>query len=409
MMPAAARNLLLKVAPAIVAGIACAVLGCGRQDSIGRDGRLHPVAANIESAIPVTNRVPLRDRSGQIDLGVADSADASWGSESGPPDSVFGQIGDIAEDSHGTLLVLDERMAEVRAIGRSGWMQRVGRAGQGPGEFTNAQAIAVGADDRLYVGDLRRSIQVFRPEARGWVFERELPVELSPRAMCVLGTDLVVGGYSAGDPSLVRVYAPDGRLKARFGALYRTDNPIVASQTAAIRLLCDRVHSEIVLAPRSLIGEIRSYGPDGTLRWRTALDDYQPIVLRERADHATVVEIPADGFDRLQSLTQLPSGDLLVQIAHLSAADARAQADFSTLYSMVLRGGTGALVTAGRGDRVFAWFGPGVAISVANVPYPKVSAWSIVVPMGYLNRPLARMAYRSRSHSESRPRAARIR
>jgi 6-bladed beta-propeller len=81
-------------------------------------------------------------------------------------DVVFGRIADIAVDSHGRIFVLDGGEVCVKVYNPDSlttW--RIGRKGEGPGEFNQPTAIAIDTEDRIYVASMGGRIAIF--EASG--------------------------------------------------------------------------------------------------------------------------------------------------------------------------------------------------------------------------------------------------
>jgi DNA-binding beta-propeller fold protein YncE len=76
----------------------------------------------------------------------------------------------VAVNSRGEIFVseygLAERVLGFTADGRKQWLE-FGRAGRGPGEFSRAEGLAVGPDDRIFVADsCNHRIQIFSRDGR---------------------------------------------------------------------------------------------------------------------------------------------------------------------------------------------------------------------------------------------------
>ena len=86
-----------------------------------------------------------------------------------PVDGQFRQVTDIAWDSKGNGYISDGYInARIAKISKDGeWLKSWGEPGTGPGQFRTPHAIAIDAQDRVYVADRgNRRIQVFDTEGQ---------------------------------------------------------------------------------------------------------------------------------------------------------------------------------------------------------------------------------------------------
>ena len=83
----------------------------------------------------------------------------------GPEEYLFGNIRSIAVAGDGTVYVLDLQAQHVRVFDSLGvYVETLGRRGEGPGEFTEAEAVAALPDGRLAVRDPENQrVTVFGP------------------------------------------------------------------------------------------------------------------------------------------------------------------------------------------------------------------------------------------------------
>ena len=93
--------------------------------------------------------------------------EVSVGELDGPEEYLFGSIGSIAADDDLNVYVFDQQAQNVRVFDSLGThANTLGRAGEGPGEFSRAEAIALLPDGRLVVRDPgNQRVEVFGPEA----------------------------------------------------------------------------------------------------------------------------------------------------------------------------------------------------------------------------------------------------
>ena len=98
---------------------------------------------------------------GITSLGGMAHAQARWkltetlrigGAETGPLSFLY--VKGIEQDSKGRILVYDQKTQDIRMFAPDGALVRViGRSGGGPGEFRNAEGIAIARDGKIWVRD----------------------------------------------------------------------------------------------------------------------------------------------------------------------------------------------------------------------------------------------------------------
>ena len=129
----------------------------------------------------------------------------------GEPWEEFGQIRGLGFGGDGNLYVLDSLKGRVVVVGPDGGLQReFGRLGEGPGEFNFALAMAVMADGRVVVADVRhRAYLIFGQNGE---YERSVRFGSDRRAevpwmwpesggeSVLVGTALAGASYAGGGP-----------------------------------------------------------------------------------------------------------------------------------------------------------------------------------------------------------------
>ncbi len=92
--------------------------------------------------------------------------EVSIGELDGPGEYLFGRIFSIAADDDLNVYVFDHQGQHVRVYDSLGtYVETLGRQGEGPGEFSRAEAIALLPDGRLVVRDPgNQRVEVFGPE-----------------------------------------------------------------------------------------------------------------------------------------------------------------------------------------------------------------------------------------------------
>jgi hypothetical protein len=142
----------------------------------------------------------------------------------GTPGSSFGQPSDVAWDRAGNIYVADgiganNRIAKFDKDGR--FLLHWGQTGSGPGQFNGAKALAIDAQDNVYVADMgNKRIQVF--DAQG-IFKSEFANVGTPHAMCIThGSPQYLYISHAGDEdgmddAAIYKVQLDGKVAGRFG------------------------------------------------------------------------------------------------------------------------------------------------------------------------------------------------
>ena len=142
--------------------------------------------------------------------------EVSIGELDGPEEYLFGNVASIAVDDDRSVYVLDAQAQEVRVFDSAGThVETLGGRGEGPGELSHGEAIAVHPDGRLLVRDpANMRVQVFGPgpgETNEWRYnsgnhftDKSLYTDSRGR------TYLVAADASDGDARILIVMAPDG-------------------------------------------------------------------------------------------------------------------------------------------------------------------------------------------------------
>jgi DNA-binding beta-propeller fold protein YncE len=142
----------------------------------------------------------------------------------GTPGSSFSQPSDVAWDRAGNIYVADglganNRIAKFDKDGR--FLAHWGSTGTGPAQFNGVKAIAIDAQDNVYVADMgNKRIQVF--DAQG-TFKSEFGNVGTPRAMCLTrGSSQYLYVADARDQDGMddtKIYKMqlDGKIVGRFG------------------------------------------------------------------------------------------------------------------------------------------------------------------------------------------------
>ncbi len=84
-----------------------------------------------------------------------------------PENIIFYGLGDIATDSKNNIYILDRQEKSVYLFNEEGkFLKKIGRSGQGPGEFERPCSIYIDAKDIIYILDERnRRVEIFDSDA----------------------------------------------------------------------------------------------------------------------------------------------------------------------------------------------------------------------------------------------------
>lgn len=194
----------------------------------------------------------------------------------------FGRIDSAAIGPRGRVFVLDSQVSQVAVLRLDASVaETFGRRGQGPGEFSSPDAIALDATaDRLFVGDRNGRVHIFSTAGDKTEPLDTLYVGRSlPESLCTVHGSLAVGSrdFSGG---LVRVLAADGSVQEAFGGvLYHSPHALVNRTVSAFAMACDSATSTAFLAV-SLLGEVRAVREGGGVEWIAVAGDFQspPVV-----------------------------------------------------------------------------------------------------------------------------------
>jgi DNA-binding beta-propeller fold protein YncE len=202
-------------------------------------GRVTLVLGRKPENITVRPAQPAAGRAGEPPAGRAQGAGAGGGAPagggggggggraagSGTPGSSFSQPSDVAWDRAGNIYVADglganNRVAKFDKDGR--FIAHWGSTGSGQGQFMGVRAIAIDAQDNVYVADGgNKRIQVF--DAQG-AFKSEFSNVGTPRAMCMTrgSTQYLyvshVGDEDGMEDAAIFKVQLDGKVVGRFGS-----------------------------------------------------------------------------------------------------------------------------------------------------------------------------------------------
>ena len=231
---------------------------------------------------------------------------------------IFGFEMDVAMDRSGQLVVLDRRNYAVKVFTPTGeYVGGFGRAGEGPGEFLDPQAIEILSDERLAVVDRGNRINMYAPSDSGYSYLETHRVEMVPESACSAGDRVFSSGWRMADNTMIHeVPIAPGQATRHFGRGYESEHWIVRNQLSDGPIACLEHPARVVLAFERL-PVVRSYDANtGTLLWESLLKDYlqPPVVEQRRPEGQPRVFFSAEGKrDMIVSLTPVDDSHVLLQ------------------------------------------------------------------------------------------------
>jgi|GEM_PF-3756490 len=303
----------------------------------------HPDRRYVDESLPVTQRVRIGGPASPLPITMSASPIASIGGEDPTEDYLFADIGGVAITSKGVIAVVDRKVQNLRLFDSRGQLlQKLGRAGQGPGEFRAPHTIVATARDELWVVDMQRRLSVFAPAPSGYAFQLANPVDGGIRGICRVRGQLVANAASTTESTSMRLIDSAGRSLRNFGRLYSSPNAMINFQFAEGLVACDEASGIIVYASNAALGEIRGYRPSGELAWRTVVDGLEHNVIAETQGGGIQVTAGRNGAHSLLSLVAIPDVGVLLQYGHRTPGQMAAKEGATAAVTILVNPSTGA-------------------------------------------------------------------
>jgi hypothetical protein len=261
----------------------------------------------------------------------------TFGALDGAEHEILGGVDAVAATPDGRILVLDQKSSVIRIVGSDGkYLGSVGRAGRGPGDFHHARSMAVDQDGNLYVGDLLRRVQRFRPRGTGFELDTVIATAVSPQGLCVMDSTLVVHGVNMAAPGLIHLYDEQGRHLRSFGSAYRSKSEIINHQVTSGSIACLPRASLIAFMPHGgIVRELRLFDLRGRTRRLSIVAGMRSNHLLETPE-GSEVSLSENGNHYVASLRATPDERLLLQIGLMDRKSRSSGVTYSEMYSAVL-------------------------------------------------------------------------
>ena len=300
---------------------------------------------------------------------------------------MFGSIADIDVDADGNMYVLDSQFSEIRVYSAEGtFVYAIGRAGQGPNEFSAPRFLDVNRSGRVIVADQNYGIKIFERTGDTHGLAATVPLSFAPKGMCVENDILHVQGSRAEDLSAIFSFSLSGDRLGSFGASYESSSLAVRTILTNGRIVCMRQPASVMYFPQFLPA-IYGYSYEGHMQWVAKIAKHESLDIVEeqsRTSGRSRVSMNVFGttYDVIMGAVEFPERRVIVQIASITpesikSEDGERYAELRT-YLMSARTGEAIFVTdtmppvyAVTADRMY---------TVRTHPFPQITVYHLTSP-----------------------------
>ena len=203
-------------------------------------------------------------------------------------------------------------------MGGSGqFLQTVGTAGEGPGEFRYPDLLAFDDEGLLYVSDRGLRLQRFRRGEAGYEYVDQVRLEMGINDFCIMRDTVYIQGRRLGHTltdSIIHTFSLMGDHLGSFGRVYDHQSEAMVENYSRGSIACIAPLDAIVFMPYQVPAEIRLYRTTGELLWVTTFPHIRKLLIEPTA-RGYRQEIPEAGFHALATLSHLHGEYVLLQLA----------------------------------------------------------------------------------------------
>lgn len=256
----------------------------------------------------------------------------------GAEEEMFGFIQDVVIDSLNRLYFLDKIKQLIHVFDTNGdFIQTLGREGRGPGEFENANSLAIYNDQLLYVGNGYR-LEVYDISSEDIEFVKTVQLnKKNAYSICIINNvlylhnnrllELGTGKKNNTNINMLHAYSlPSNELKFSFGQSYKSETPMVVNRMTSGNISCNESSSTVILAYEQM-PVIQGYSAnDGQIKWKSLIKDlhYADIIQsrNEKGKTRMTFRMPeSNTIDRIFPTTRLNGEYELLQVKRIITPD----------------------------------------------------------------------------------------
>jgi hypothetical protein len=293
--------------------------------------------------------------------------------------AIFGRIVDVGVTADGGVVVLDEMNAEITWFDSAGIMvDRVGRSGAGPGEFSVPRGLYVSPEDGILILDARNvRISNYMLEGGEFKYVYDEKIQLIGRDLCLLGDTTIVNGFGTGAALFQLGLHGDGQRAfavqlVELGEDARTSSWFDRTWLQNDGFLACQAPNTIVFAHREL-PYVRAFDASGNELWRQRLHGFSRVHWEAKDEGRRMQEAPdpATGIVTYSRGVALGADGEVV----LVGTHEWWYGEPVRYYTYVLDAHTGEQLARVQSPFILIGYRNGIAYGYEREPYPRVSAY----------------------------------
>lgn len=323
------------------------------------------LAARADTVTPVLDRLLQGGHARQFRIGSLSGPDA------------LGLVESVAAGRDGRFYVLDSRSHRLRMYGPEGdLLHAVGGQGQGPGEFSSPEDLAITRDGRILVVDRSRRVEVFLRSGDRLRHENRFRLRSTPWDACVLDGHLVIQAVAHGAGTTIDVYDLDGNRLRSFGEMTPGET-LIEGETFSWGTVACLTGGRILYVPQ-FSDRVALYTLAGDRLWRTEMPDYSPVTVEELSgDRRSFQWTSPEGTHRALRAVALPGGRVAAVHLVLRDTTSTGRHDVQGRRTLFFDVDSGDLLADTRQLPLFDAISRERFFAVRQLPFPTVTAYRL--------------------------------